>query len=65
MIKIADRIHNMRTITYHSSYEKQKKIAEQTLLFYIPIAKQLRLSQAVVELQNLVFEVLNKQQIAT
>lgn len=61
MIKIADRIHNMRTITYHSSYEKQKKIAEQTLLFYIPIAKQLRLSQAVVELQNLVFEVLNKQ----
>lgn len=62
MIKIADRIHNMRTITYHSSYEKQKKIAEQTLLFYIPIAKQLRLPQVVVELQNLVFEVLNKQE---
>ncbi len=61
MIKIADRIHNMRTITSHPSYEKQKKISEQTLQFYIPMAKALDLPQAVIELQQLVFEILNKR----
>lgn len=59
MIKIADRIHNMRTIAY-TAQAKQKKISEQTLQFYIPMAKTLRLEQAVKELQHLVFETLNK-----
>jgi (p)ppGpp synthase/HD superfamily hydrolase len=62
MIKIADRIHNMRTISSHASYEKQKRISEQTLQFYIPMAKTLELPQAVLELQKLVFEILNKDQ---
>lgn len=60
MIKIADRIHNMYTITGHSSYKKQKSISEQTLQFYIPIAKELGMHKAVIELQRLVFEILNK-----
>jgi Na+/proline symporter len=59
MIKVADRIHNMRTITNHPD-EKQKSISEQTLQFYIPMAKALELPQAVMELQHLVFEILNK-----
>lgn len=59
MIKIADRIHNMQTIVY-TTPAKQKKISEQTLQFYIPMAKNLGLTQAVLELQYLVFEILNK-----
>ena len=62
MIKISDRIHNMRTINHHL-YEKQKSISEQTLQFYIPMAKALELPQAAMELQHLVFEILNKNQI--
>ncbi|WP_342271149.1 HD domain-containing protein [Candidatus Tisiphia endosymbiont of Parasteatoda lunata] len=59
MIKIADRIHNMRTLSYHESYEKQKIIAEETLQFYIPMANKLGLSKAVTELKHLVFQILN------
>lgn len=62
MIKIADRIHNMRTITSLPSYEKQQNISEQTLQFYIPMAKALNLPNTVItELQKLVFEILNKK----
>ncbi|MGI9214486.1 MAG: HD domain-containing protein, partial [Gammaproteobacteria bacterium] len=61
MIKIADRTHNMRTIT-NLSYEKQQNISEQTLQFYIPMAKALNLPNIVItELQHLVFEILNKK----
>lgn len=61
MIKIADRIHNMQTIT-NLSYEKQQNISEQTLQFYIPMAKALNLPNIVItELQHLVFEILNKK----
>lgn len=59
-IKIADRIHNMRTISSLSSHERQKSIAEQTLQVYIPIAKSLELTQAAEELNELVFKTLNK-----
>jgi Na+/proline symporter len=59
-IKLADRIHNMRTIKAHPSYKKQKQIAEQTLQFFVPMAKQLGLNQAAEELNSLVFEVLNR-----
>ncbi len=59
-IKLADRIHNMRTIEGHASYEKQKQVSEETLQFFIPLAKQLGLSQAVEELKSLVFDVLNR-----
>ncbi len=59
-IKLADRIHNMRTIGGHAKYEKQKQISEESLQFFIPLAKQLGLPQAVEELQSLVFDVLNR-----
>ncbi len=59
-IKLADRIHNIRTIQGHASYEKQKQISEETLQFFIPLARQLGLTQAVEELKSLVFDVLNR-----
>lgn len=59
-VKLADRLHNMRTIQYHSSLAKQKQIAEETLLFFVPIAQYLSLNQAMEELKKRSLEVLNK-----
>jgi Na+/proline symporter len=59
-VKLADRLHNMRTIQYHSSYERKRQIAKETLQFFVPIAQHLGLIQAMEELEKLSFEVLNK-----
>jgi Na+/proline symporter len=59
-VKLADRLHNMRTIEGHSSIEKQKKIAEETLLFFVPIARYLQLHAIEKELQKIVSQVMRK-----
>ena len=51
-IKIADRVHNMRTIQGHRSIAKQKSIAMETLQFFVPRAKELGLLQAAKELEE-------------
>ena len=61
-VKLADRMHNMRTIQYHPSLAKQKHIAEETLQFFVPIAKHLGLTQAVKELKELSLAVLNQRE---
>ncbi len=60
-VKLADRLHNMRTIEGHSSLDKQKKIAEETLQFFIPVAKSLGLEPIVGELKKLCSAVLTKK----
>jgi hypothetical protein len=60
-VKLADRTHNMRTIEGHSSIEKQKKIAEETLHFFMPMAKHLGLKQIEEELQVLIAAVMKKR----
>lgn len=58
-IKVIDRLHNMRTISYIKSIEKQKRIAKETLQIYIPLAKYANLLSIAEELQELVIKVLN------
>ena len=55
LIKIADRLHNMRTLE-HMAPNKQYKIAGETLYIYAPIAYRLRLNQIKMELENLSFK---------
>jgi Na+/proline symporter len=59
-VKLADRLHNMRTIAGHTSIDKQKKIAEETLQFFVPIARYLKLHPIEKELQQLASRVMSQ-----
>ncbi|MFT6591791.1 MAG: GTP pyrophosphokinase [Rhodoferax sp.] len=64
LIKLADRTHNMRTLS-DAPREKWARIASETLDIYVPIAHRLGLNQTYRELQNLSFSHLHPWRAST
>jgi GTP pyrophosphokinase len=62
MIKLADRLHNMRTLQFHKNEEKRKKIAQETLDIYSPIAARLGIYWIKNELENTSFKYLESEE---
>ncbi|MDC0396255.1 RelA/SpoT family protein [Candidatus Pelagibacter sp.] len=61
LVKIADRLHNMRTIDAISQIEKKERIAKETMEIYAPLADRMGMHRIRDELEDLSFEVLNNK----
>jgi GTP pyrophosphokinase len=60
LVKLADRLHNMRTLD-HLKPEKRKRIAQETMDIYAPLAGRMGMQSMREELEDLAFEVLNPE----
>ena len=59
LVKIADRLHNMRTIKAITKEEKKMRIAQETMEIYAPLADRMGMHTIRDELEDLSFEILN------
>ncbi len=63
MIKLADRLHNMRTISGHRSALRRQEIAEETLHIFAPLAHRLGMFKIKTELEDLAIAILEPEAI--
>ncbi len=60
LVKLADRLHNMRTIQFVKDDEKKIRKAKETMEIYAPLAERMGMNTIRDELEDLSFSVLNK-----
>lgn len=61
LVKLADRLHNMRTIDGLKKPDKRRRIALETLEIYVPLAERIGVHSIKTELEDLSFSVLNPE----
>ena len=59
LVKIADRLHNMRTIEGFTDLKKRERIAKETMEIYAPLADRMGMNRIRDELEDISFKVLN------
>ena len=65
LVKLADRLHNMRTLHFIKSPEKRKRIARETMDIYAPLAERVGMYEYMHEMQALAFRELEPEAHAT
>ena len=61
MVKLADRLHNMRTLHFRKKAESRQRTARETMDIYAPLARRVGLYQLAAEMEDLAFEELNPE----
>ena len=61
LVKLADRLHNMRTLHFIPSEEKRRRIARETMDIYAPLAERIGMYEFMSELQDLAFRQLEPE----
>ena len=65
LVKLADRLHNMRTLHFMASADRRQRIARETMEIYAPLAERIGMDAVKTELQNLAFAQLEPEAFDT
>jgi guanosine-3',5'-bis(diphosphate) 3'-pyrophosphohydrolase len=65
LVKLADRLHNMRTLHFIKSPEKRRRIAKETMDIFAPLAERIGMYEYMREMQMLAFQQLEPEAFAT